>query len=443
MLATMKQVDQQNELDALANIPMLARAVAICKEPSASKSAGTNGLCIELNYKKLSRSSHAETRDQRLDKLVLNLKKKVQSFQRNHLVAVRESEMINVSGGRLSANDLQTAQVYYVENLPFRRPNLLQKVLGKTEPVRQYGADLHNEYVSNKNIHELLVRGLENVCKDNRPGASKIVVLHNAYFFPSPNVMQAFGKMMNGAWDCKGVTVAILTNSYETTDLFPVNAVASTQFKAMFDINAEEIRKGNKRSAQFRLLEYKKQSQGDDRSLHSKVSLIGNDIMIGSANLDMRSYAMDTNNGVYITGASDLAADYRRFIDSLIRGELKDERGQPKFVIHDRTQDMLVAKSKDQFIDEQLAVIKYAVSQYKSGSRILGDQAKPETQAKYTELLRSMMSFVYSVTVGGLDSSRIMPSNMNDGVTPAALEKFQQNQQRKLERMVQDMLSTI
>jgi phosphatidylserine/phosphatidylglycerophosphate/cardiolipin synthase-like enzyme len=43
-------------------------------------------------------------------------------------------------------------------------------------------------------------------------------------------------------------------------------------------------------------------------SLHSKVWIIGDDLIVGSANADVRSYMMDANNAVMIRHAPDMLA---------------------------------------------------------------------------------------------------------------------------------------
>ncbi|MBK7962875.1 MAG: phosphatidylserine/phosphatidylglycerophosphate/cardiolipin synthase family protein [Bdellovibrionales bacterium] len=55
--------------------------------------------------------------------------------------------------------------------------------------------------------------------------------------------------------------------------------------------------------------------KNDNKSLHTKISVLGDDIIIGSANADVRSYFMDTNNAVMIRNAPNLVADYLAFLN--------------------------------------------------------------------------------------------------------------------------------
>lgn len=444
MVSDLKEVDATLELDSLARMDLLGKALQVCKGQSQSSNVEnqTRRTCLERQYRLIS-SADPYGRPQRLAKVESAINNFANLYYKNHKANLGEADVINNQSGRFSDLDKKKSKIYYIENLPYARPGWSDKLAGKAEPTRQYGADLHNEYQSNKNIHELLVRGLENVCHTQDPSVSKEIILHNAYFFPPPSVMRAFGKMMTGEWACGGVTVIILTNSYETTDLFPVNAVASTQFKALFTTNAEELRKGHGRSAKFRLLEYKRQSHGDERSLHSKVSLLGNDLIVGSANMDIRSYAMDTNNGVYIENAKDLAKDYRDFVNTIISSEIRDENNQVKFVIQDRTEEMSETEiTKKQFVDQQISILQYAISQYGLGRKLIGDQADPVKRQQYLEMLSGVMNFIYDTTLSGLDHRRIEP--LIRGVKSGKeLERFQKSEQLRLEYMIQNLLSVI
>lgn len=69
------------------------------------------------------------------------------------------------------------------------------------------------------------------------------------------------------------------------------------------------------KSAQFEIFEYKPDLTAKNGvSLHTKVSILGDDVIIGSANSDVRSYYMDTNNGIFLRGASDFIRDYNLWI---------------------------------------------------------------------------------------------------------------------------------
>lgn len=201
------------------------------------------------------------------------------------------------------------ARLSYFENLPFDK---------KSPGARLYGADVMNDAASGKYIHALWNKALLQSCND---GVS--VLLHNAYFFPPANLMATFADMTyagleKGAKvsDCSKTTLTIVTNSISTTDLNIVN-IAARQSVRSVSVFYRGV--NNPRKPAIDVLEYVKQDPRDLRSLHTKVSVYGNNLFVGSANLDVRSYMMDTNNGIYIEQAPGLAADYRATIQKLIR----------------------------------------------------------------------------------------------------------------------------
>lgn len=55
-----------------------------------------------------------------------------------------------------------------------------------------------------------------------------------------------------------------------------------------------------------------------DYSLHSKAMVFGPDLFIGSANADVRSYMLDTNNGLVIRGAPRLPSAYTAWVDAVV-----------------------------------------------------------------------------------------------------------------------------
>jgi len=194
----------------------------------------------------------------------------------------------------------------YLENLPYRATDNNQK--------RQFGAQNNKEAISNKNIHRYWLDKLEAQCTaaDKSP---RSIYVYNAYFFPPPNMLLAFKHLIDGRHDCRHVTLNIITNSVATTDLVPVNILASHSNKAFIDYYVEHF--DEKHSATLRYFEYKKQS-GETLSLHSKVTLFSDALVIGSANMDARSYFMDSNNALAISNDSRLIEEYRHYLDSLL-----------------------------------------------------------------------------------------------------------------------------
>ncbi|VAW45164.1 hypothetical protein MNBD_GAMMA04-2214 [hydrothermal vent metagenome] len=195
----------------------------------------------------------------------------------------------------------------YLENLPFRATDSRQQ--------RQFGTEYNQEAKSNKNIHDYWLTKLKAQCssEDKSP---REVYFYNAYFFPPPNMILAFKEMVNGAQNCSHVTLNIITNSVATTDLVPVNILASHSTKAFADFYVANF--DEQRSATIKYFEYQK--IGDDAlSLHSKVTLFEDALVIGSANLDVRSYFMDTNNVLVIEQDDALIQQYQQYLETRIK----------------------------------------------------------------------------------------------------------------------------
>ncbi len=194
----------------------------------------------------------------------------------------------------------------YLENLSYRATDKDQK--------RQFGAEYNQALKSNKNIHHYWLSKLKGLCSVEDK-SSRNVYFYNAYFFPPPNMILAFKELVNGSNDCSHVTLNIITNSVGTTDLVPVNILASHSMKAFADFYTDHF--DEKKSATIRYFEYQKTAE-EALSLHSKVTLFDDALVIGSANLDARSYFMDTNNALAIEGDEGLIKQYQQYLESRI-----------------------------------------------------------------------------------------------------------------------------
>ncbi len=203
------------------------------------------------------------------------------------------------------------AELHYLENLPFAVPG----------GPRQYGARNGAEAESGKHIHALWLAALRDACRAATAVRPQQVIVHNAYFFPPSNLLVEFARMVDGREPCPHVRVTVLTNSMATTDLAVVNLAARHAVKAFAE--HVEARRDPRLGATFRYFEYRPPAgeHAVQLSLHSKVSALGADtILVGSANADVRSYMMDSNNGLLIRGAPELAARYAAWVEGLLAG---------------------------------------------------------------------------------------------------------------------------
>ncbi|MCB1955718.1 MAG: hypothetical protein KDG55_08575 [Rhodocyclaceae bacterium] len=194
------------------------------------------------------------------------------------------------------------ASVHYLENLPVTRRG------------RSHGAPHDGEAEAGKHIQSAWRQALAGLC--NADGERRRpLVIHNAYFFLPANLLQDLAGMLDGSRPCAPVDITLLTNSLETTDLNIVNLLAVWQLKALADHLRETPKKHP--AATLRYLEYRPQ-EGVQLSLHSKVMVFDQDIFIGSANADVRSLMMDSNNGLFIRRAPSFVQGYQRWLDGVI-----------------------------------------------------------------------------------------------------------------------------
>lgn len=325
MVAPLSEVQRVMPLDLSANNEALGEAAAGCMAQAQSgKLAQSMESCVRAGMKA---SAKYISLQQRVAAQKASLNEAVQNYNNNYARNGKKTLRDNVKGAswsadvnKLSANDLRTSEVYYVENTSFN-----VKAKKDEDIVRRAGSTIGGERFYNKHIHGLWYRGLENACYVSKKQNKDVrVVMHTAYLFMPSGLIHKLAKMLNGDYgDCSRVRVTLLTNSFATTDLNVINIFARYQMNQLFSRyqGLQQYAKKNNERRFFPTLEYYEynaEGAGLGVSLHTKLSLLGDDMIIGSANADARSYAMDTNNAVFIRNAHDLNREYTAFIDRII-----------------------------------------------------------------------------------------------------------------------------
>ena len=279
MVASLDEVRRHAPNDLLMNFDVLQAAQDACDQ-------GENADCV----------------DRYLEKRFLPLDARMKA------VAARHREQLRRYAGRYRAAILPAplridagARIFYLENLPV------------TDRGRSFGARHNDEAAASKHIQALWRSALQAVCAD-APGA-RDVIFHNAYLFLPANLLQDVAAALDGTRPCAGVTLSMVTNSLATTDLNIVNLLAVWQLKALAD-HLEEAGPAAD-AATLRYFEYQPRANGR-LSLHSKVMVFDDEIFIGSANADVRSLMMDSNNGVFIRNAPKFAQAYKSWLRKLL-----------------------------------------------------------------------------------------------------------------------------
>lgn len=222
------------------------------------------------------------------------------------------------------------SRISYIENLPFNKNN--------PKLIRNYGSNVDREELSGKYIHKIWVNSMLDLCGPEN--GKQTIYFRSAYVVLPTPLLSAIAELTKAATpsnplnslgyrqrDCSNVTIKILTNSVETTDLSVINVFARVQLHALFK-TIEEVKKDPSyqqynlaaKAAHLEYYEYlPKKDASNSLSLHSKVSIIGKNAIIGSSNADVRSYMMDSNNGVYIENAPSFTKQYSQFLESEIK----------------------------------------------------------------------------------------------------------------------------
>ncbi|GAB3274223.1 phospholipase D-like domain-containing protein [Parahaliea aestuarii] len=334
MVATLDEVRAHAPNAALASLAALKAAEDSCRAEGESTANSAEVDCAAAAF-----ADALPSLEQRLDLAATRLRTNVARYQRDYRPAT-DTAALTVDPG---------AQLFYFENLPFHRG------------ARSYGANDSEPGDWGKHIHHAWLAALARTCQRASAEQPARVVIHNAYFLLPANLLAALGSMLDGSRDCAHVSIEVVTNSFATTDLNAVNLLAAWQLKAL-----DEYRRGHAGSAgaaDFRYEEYQALPGQALLSLHSKVMLFGDALFIGSANADVRSFIMDTNNGILLQNAPQLVSAWSAWLQQ------QRELGR----IRDLSSD--IGPGTDQLMTNSLAAMMALVSKYDRQQRVDPQQA--------------------------------------------------------------------
>lgn len=340
------------------------------------------GQCAQMQTKdlaqclseKLPKTPKFRSLQTRLNEQVSKMESAVQRYDTLYTNSMKERNAYP----EVDTNQLQDIEAFYIENINY----------DKKMKKRIIGSKIGSEFENGKSIHGIWYREMENACRisrDPRNGYSEQnalrIIFHSAYLLMPSGLVHQLGKMMNNDYgDCSKVKIQFLTNSPETTDLAPVNLLARYQLIPIFNHYAQLVqyekdfnKSGIKYKRFFPSLEYYeyKKADGAGESLHSKVTVFGNNIMIGSANGDVRSYFMDTNNAILVRNAPALTNPYIRFVDQLIHS------GRVEYKLN-----QFAGRSRESLQKENQYLVSAAINKYR--------MQKHATESRVKHILDSM-----------------------------------------------------
>jgi len=370
MVATLAEVRQHAPNDFAANQKALTEVEKNCH---VLTDTAVRNACVERELQ-----IRILTLDQRMAEMHKEMNENADRYRKEY--------MSTISGQppALFPVDASALLTYY-ENTPFNRS------VPPAERIRTYGAEAGNEADNGKNITALWLESLTKVCSQATPERPARIILHNAYFFPPANLTYGLSTLASGDLDCSNVTVTVLTNSIATTDLNVVNLAARHSLKAFSEFYQKQSNPA--RQAKFEYWEYQPRSGEANLSLHSKVTLLGDAIAIGSANADVRSFYMDSNNAMQVTDAPELLGSYRSFIQKILDDPVRVKK----------LNDYFTNTPRETMLQEDLAVFRQIMIKY-GVDRKLDAEKKLRIEGRFVQMLND----AYQLTVESIDPEKSM-----------------------------------
>lgn len=314
--------------DTLMNLAPFQKSLALCLLAKKSTPVELKG-CVETN---LTHSADYETLENRLDSVSTELKAFAEDYRKSEKQA--KAKAWKPEGDSIENTDLATIKAYYVENLAFT----------KRDPSKVVSVPKNSIATENgKYIHSLLSQSLENTCATAQASKKrKRVLLQSGSFLLPSSTLQTLGKMMNGEWKCQYVDIAIVTNSTEISS--PKYADVFSRFQVQSLLQFQKLHSKN---ARLRFYEQNNAEGDEEFAAQSNFAVLGDDILLGSADASVRSYAVDTHGSIYLKNALQTARAYLDYVDR----QIKDG------AITDQT-EYYESASKDDLVEESQTILQ-------------------------------------------------------------------------------------
>jgi phosphatidylserine/phosphatidylglycerophosphate/cardiolipin synthase-like enzyme len=358
MVATLDEVRQHAPNDFVVNLRYAERTCASQK----AKPAQDKCMATEMQ-------THVHDLAQRMTDAKATVEANARTYETKYTPtpAAQASPNFDLDKGSLLA---------YLENLPF------DTQLPPEKRQRTYGAPSDPKKVaqSDKHIHDAWLRALPGVCTAATRDNPKRIILHNAYFLPPANLTYAFSRLVDGTYDCSNVTVTVLTNSIDTTDLNVVNLFARHVLKAFTEFYQQHSDPAKR--ATFDYYEYQRPAKGPSPSLHTKVSVFGDDIIVGSANADVRSFMMDSNNAMLVRNAPEFTRAYLAYVQGILTDPARSKK----------LNDYFATTPRALMVQEDLAVFRQIMA------KEAGDKVTAEEKKKLETTFAQMLDDAYGLT---------------------------------------------
>lgn len=168
------------------------------------------------------------------------------------------------------------------------------------------------------------------------------VVIQSAYLWFPPGLQMAVAKAIR-----RGVHVTILSNSPESSDLGFIAQLARLQYV--------ELLKLGQLQDNLHIYEYV-----TAESLHAKISVLGDYVLVGSTNADPRCEFLDSNNGIAVKPSTtrfngkwyfSLAGAYREWLENLRSELLTTKRplksGEQAYPLREVTEQSIAAEREE------------------------------------------------------------------------------------------------
>jgi phosphatidylserine/phosphatidylglycerophosphate/cardiolipin synthase-like enzyme len=374
MVATIADIRQHAPNDVLTTMHYASKRC----EADSQHTKAEHDACFEAAMQTLTPVPLAE----RINDWSEHIKDQANSYSANY-----QARPLSARSPQFPIDD--SAEIYYIENLPF---NIATP---ETKLVRNFGAVNEREGDSGKHIHATWLAALNNVCakaaNEQAGAAPREIILHNAYLFMPSNILSQLAKMADGRVPCGNVDISIVTNSIATTDLSVVNILSRHSMKAFFDYihtNRDPVKGAN-----IKYYEYLADNAEAKLSLHTKVGVFDTDLFVGSANADVRSYMMDTNNGLFIRNAPGLINNYVSWVKDLI------DTG--RVVALD---PYFIATTRDDILKEDLATVDALLAKYRA-ERWLKEDDMQSAKQRLSDLLDQAYHLSVKIVTESPDSS--------------------------------------
>lgn len=288
--------------DYVANLPAFQKSLGLCL--LARKTTATDlENCVTTNLPKMEAFESFETRLATVERAV----------KENAKLYAAPTQLPSPNTEVFPATDLASLTSYYIENLAFTKRDPATRLY---DPITQDATE------TGKYLHFVWAKGLENTCAaaETSKARKQVIISAQTLLLPA-SLLQTMANMLGGPWKCRNVDITLITNPTSLNQQTMASAFSRFQLRALLRYS-----QAHPTGATLKFFERRSTNQVDPVLSQGNITVLGDDLLVGSADGTVRSYTSDASGALYLRNAFGAAKSFATAVQTMIEEKQLTDR---------------------------------------------------------------------------------------------------------------------